>query len=93
MPATWEIHIDVIDLQERRVRVAVRRTEGADVWDFSLDDAKYDTANKTPAQLREEFADNIWDHYQRHVAQQSQIAAMIGQAETALANALMAKEG
>lgn len=91
MAGTWGVSIQVADLAQRTVRVQATRTEGEDVRVYSAE-GTYDTVNNTPQALLAKYTSLFWDLYQGEVTKEAQIAALVGQVQTALANALDAKE-
>jgi len=91
MAGTWSVSIQVADLAQRTVRVQATRTDGEDVRVYSTE-GKYDTVNNTPQELLAMYTGVFWDLYEAEVAKEAQIAALVGQAEIALAGALDAKE-
>ena len=94
MAVAWDINITVTNLAERRLRIQATRADNADPNNprtFSVDGI-YDTVNKTPQQLLTEYTDLLWGKYQAEVTIETNHAALIGQAETALRNALEATE-
>lgn len=91
MAVVWTIEIQVTNLATREVIVRGTRTDGADVWTDTIV-GKYDTANHTPQELLATYTDGLWNLYQLQKTKEANIAALIGQAESALANALNAKE-
>lgn len=91
MAATWDITIQVTALASREIRVTATRTDGDDVRTYSAE-GTYDTVNNTPQELLAAYTDLFWNLYQAEIAKETQVAALIGQAEQALATALVAKE-
>ena len=91
MAGTWAVDVEVIDLPQRTIRVQGTRTDGEDVRTYCVE-GKYDRVNFTPHQLLTVYTGWLWDQYQADLVKETQIAALLGQAETALANALNAQE-
>jgi len=91
MAAIWTVVTTVADLDSRQIKISATRTDGEDKWSISIDEL-YDTEHYTKPELRDRYVDNIWDHYERHVAQQAQIDAILAVINTAVASELDAKE-
>ncbi len=93
MPVTWDIVITVTDLAEESVRATATRTDTdkdpVEVRTYWAE-GKYDTVNKPLT--RAKYADNFWEQYQVGAEKDSQIAALVGAEEAAIASILDAKE-
>lgn len=96
MAVTWAVKIEVIDLSTRAVRVVGTRTDDAlpaetGVTRYSVE-GTYDTENHTPAELKQSFADALWDKHLFDAARASQVDAIKTQAEAALVTELESRE-
>ena len=82
----WTIKIAPINIGEKTARIQATRTEGEDVFTTATD-AMLDTdQHKTDA------LDAIWSDWQRYLTNQTNIATLISDLETAGAANLDARE-
>ncbi len=95
MAITWTVDIAVTDLVSRSISIAATRTDTGviptKVRSYNAV-GKYDTVSMTPQQLLTHYTNLFWDLYQAEITRETQVATLVGQAKTALTNALQAKE-
>ena len=95
MAVSWDVKIQVTDLKNREVSVTATRTDDSvtppEVRSYRAE-GKYDTESQTKQELLDMYSGIFYDLYQAELAKETQIATLVGQAETALQDALMAKE-
>jgi len=92
---TWDVQIEVVDVATQAIRIAATRTDDAvtppQVRTYRAV-GKYDLATRTKQELLAHYAGIFWDLHQAEVSKETQGATLLGQAATALASALQAKE-
>ena len=89
MAATWTTNFEALDVATRSVRATGTRTDGADVRTYTAE-GTVDPADRAASLAR--VINALWDAFQADQAQRTARAALIAGAETAVSNALNAKE-
>ena len=95
MPILWQFKIDVRNLDTRELYISGTRTDDATVPPTEWTDSvygKFDLANKTRAELLTEYADIFSALWATQKEKEAKIAALVAQAEAALANEMMNRE-
>ncbi len=82
---TWETNIDVIDIDQKTMRVTGTRTDGEDVQVFPFEGTYANNQEAT-------YANVLWDLYQQRKIKDASIAAIKSAAEATITADLDARE-
>ena len=94
MAGPWTVQIDVVHIPEKCLRVMGTRTDDSDPENpfVHSEEISVDTANQTLAEIRDGLVSRMKVEFQAQRTKKEQVEALLGNWESALADALNAEE-